>query len=209
MLAPVFLHLFGFAKTIALLRKLAFPHFLTFSFTLFLLHFIPFPCQGVDMNSPQKFQTKQQQLHRLQEGISFDDGEEYAAADYQRQASNQMKDWKLQHYPDHDFMELHAGSLSNNGDDDSASKIMSPSNLERDYWDIVEDHNRELSVEYGNDVDTTVFGSGFPLSERGRAIYGTTIPEKINSPEPQFGEPDYYKETWWNLNNIPSAPDSV
>ena len=161
------------------------------------------------MNSPQKFQTKQQQLHRLQEGISFDDGEEYAAADYQRQASNQMKDWKLQHYPDHDFMELHAGSLSNNGDDDSASKIMSPSNLERDYWDIVEDHNRELSVEYGNDVDTTVFGSGFPLSERGRAIYGTTIPEKINSPEPQFGEPDYYKETWWNLNNIPSAPDSV
>jgi JmjC domain, hydroxylase/C5HC2 zinc finger len=161
------------------------------------------------MESPKRFQTKQQQLHRLQEGISFDDGEEYTAAEYQKQASKQVKEWKEKHYPEHDFMEHHAGSLVNNGDDEAGRKIMSPANLERDYWDIVETHNREMSVEYGNDVDTTTFGSGFPLSERGRAISGTINPEKVNAPEPLFGEPDYYKETWWNLNNIPSAPDSV
>ena len=28
-------------------------------------------------------------------------------------------------------------------------------------------------------------------------------------PEPEFGTEDYYKETYWNLNNIPCAPDSV
>ena len=174
----------------------------------FISHVFTNP-SGVDMQSPKKFQTKQQQLHRLQEGISFDDGEEYTAADYHNQASKQVKEWKIKHYPNHDFMELHAGSLSNNGDDEFAKKMMSPENLERDYWDIVESHSGEHSVEYGNDVDTTIFGSGFPLSERGRAIYGTKNPEKMNAPEPLFGEPDYYKETWWNLNNIPSAPDSV
>ena len=52
-------------------------------------------------------------------------------------------------------------------------------------------------------------GSGFPLSERGRSIHGTANDEKKDEPEPKFGTDDYYKETWWNLNNFASAPDSV
>jgi hypothetical protein len=88
-------------------------------------------------------------------------------------------------------------------------KRFTPENLEKDYWDIIESHSRQMVVEYGNDVNTDEFGSGFPLSERGRSIYGKVNPDKIGLPEPKFGTEDYYKETWWNLNNIPCAPDSV
>mmetsp|Transcript_37857 Transcript_37857/g.43239 ORF Transcript_37857/g.43239 Transcript_37857/m.43239 type:complete len:663 (-) Transcript_37857:188-2176(-) len=163
-----------------------------------------------DMQSKKKFQTKEQLLHRLQEGISFGDGKEYTAAEYQKSTSERAKEWKMKHYPDHDFLIQHAGSLAKDGKlEESNRKMMTPQNLERDYWNIVETHTQELSVDYGNDVDTTSFGSGFPLSERGRSIQGTKNREKQDLKEPKFGESDYYKETWWNLNNIPCAPDSV
>jgi len=149
-------------------------------------------------------------LHRLQEGISFGDGEDYTATTYQEDASQRAKAWKAEHYPDHDFLFKHASSLNSGGKvDESSRKTMTVQNLETDYWNIVETPNQELSVDYGNDVDTTTFGSGFPLSERGRSVMGSPDPEKADLPEPKFDDDDYYKETWWNLNNIPSAPDSV
>ena len=162
------------------------------------------------MDSEKKIQTKEQLLHRLQEGISFGDGEECTAFEYQQKASIKAKEWKMLHYPDHDFLVQHAGSLSNNGNMDELNrKLMTPQNLERDYWNIVETHANEISVDYGNDVDTTTYGSGFPLSERGRSITGAKDEEKAKLPDPKFNDPDFYKETWWNLNNIPSSPDSV
>ena len=139
----------------------------------------------------------------MQEGISFGDGEEYNGTDYQRVASKRVKEWKAKYYPDHE--------LGDNGENEESRerRRFKPENLERDYWDIVETRSREVAVEYGNDVDTNEFGSGFPLSERGRSVYGTSDPEKVKLPEPKFGTEDYYKETWWNINNIPMAPDSV
>lgn len=157
-----------------------------------------------NFNSQKKFETKHQMLHRLQEGISFGDGRDYSLADYQRVASQRTKAWKAARYPDHDLLARHASTNSGNGE----SKMFTPENLEREYWDIVE-LSQEVAVEYGNDIDTFEFGSGFPLSQRGRSINGTKILEKMNEPEPEFGTADYYRETGWNLNNIPSAPDSV
>lgn len=143
-------------------------------------------------------------LHRLQEGLSFGDGVEYNIAEYQAVASHRTKSWKSAHYPEHDLLSRHAATNTTSGD----RKLFSPENIERDYWDIVE-MSKEVAVEYGNDVDTHIFGSGFPLSERGRSVYGNKNLEKMDKPEPEFGTEEYYKETWWNLNNIPSAPDSV
>jgi hypothetical protein len=173
---------------------------------------------GVDLNSSRKFETKQQLLHRLQEGISFGDGLEYSPAEYLRVASERSCAWKAKHYPDHDLLSRHSASLeqqqteNRDGTTTSTSSIdakrFTPENIERDYWDIVE-KSKEVIVEYGNDVDSQEFGSGFPMSERGRSINGTTNPEKMNLPEPKFGDEDYYKETWWNLNNIPCAPESA
>lgn len=162
----------------------------------------------MDFEFKKTFQTKLQNLHRLQEGISFGDGVEYCAADYMKVASRRTKEWKAKHYPNHDLLSRHSEALENS-DEATAAKKYTPENLERDYWNIVETHVPEVAVEYGNDVDTGVYGSGFPLSQRGRAINGTRNPTKMKMPEPKFGTPDYYKETWWNLNNIPCAPDSV
>jgi len=158
-----------------------------------------------NFTSTKKFETKHQLLHRLQEGISFGDGKEYTIAEYQRIASGRTRRWKTNNYPDHDLLARHA---STNEGSNAESKMFIPESLEREYWDIVE-LSREVAVEYGNDIDTYEFGSGFPLSQRGRSINGTKVLEKMNEPEPEFGTADYYRETWWNLNNIPSAPDSV
>lgn len=159
------------------------------------------------MNIRKRFSTKHQLLHRLQEGVAFGDGEEYNPGEYNRMASAFTKDYKAKNYPEHELL------TSMGIEEDSSGTIprrtFTPNNLERDYWEIIESRTREIAVEYGNDVDTTEFGSGFPLSERGRSVYGTSDPEKMKLPEPKFGTEDYYKETWWNTNNIPWAPDSV
>jgi histone demethylase JARID1 len=160
-------------------------------------------CSGIDFDSDKEFETKLQMLHRLQEGVAFGDGRDYTVAEYQRVASERTQTWKAAHYPDHDLLSRHDDTKAT-----AAHKLFSVPNLEREYWDIVEMH-KEVAVEYGNDVNTQEFGSGFPLSERGRAINGTKRLENMDRPEPEFGTEEYYKETWWNLNNIPSAPDSV
>eukprot|EP00533_Pseudo-nitzschia_delicatissima_P008085 CAMPEP_0116086530 /NCGR_PEP_ID=MMETSP0327-20121206/4903_1 /TAXON_ID=44447 /ORGANISM="Pseudo-nitzschia delicatissima, Strain B596" /LENGTH=620 /DNA_ID=CAMNT_0003577585 /DNA_START=594 /DNA_END=2456 /DNA_ORIENTATION=- len=177
------------------------------------------------METQKKFSTKLQYLHRIQEGVSFGDGEEYTPGSYLRYASKFTEEYKTKEYPDHDLIVKQDAAKkkdSNSEDDDNASnsdaskdKVVNhrrrfiPENLEQDYWDYVENRSREFGVEYGNDVNTDEFGSGFPLSERGRAVYGTLDPEKVKLPEPKFGSEDYHKETWWNLNNIPWTPDSV
>lgn len=179
---------------------------------------------GVDLNSTERFQTKQQLLHRIQEGISFGDGVEYTPSEYLKVASERSSAWKRNHYPYHDrpiaddvtsspeatgSMDDQGSTTSNhNHNNHSHYQRFTPDNIESDYWDIVE-KTKEVIVEYGNDVDTQIFGSGFPLSERGRAMNGTKKLEKMDQPEPKFHTKDYYKETWWNLNNIPFAPGSI
>ena len=81
------------------------------------------------------FETKHQMLHRLQEGISFGDGMDYTVAEYQRVASERTNAWKRAHYPDHDLLSRHAETTNASTD----RKLFTPENLERDYWDIVED----------------------------------------------------------------------
>ena len=156
------------------------------------------------MNIRKRFSTKHQFLHRLQEGVSFGDGEEYNPSEYQRYASKFTKDYKLKNYPEH-------GLVSPDSDvaGEESRRQFTADKVEQDYWNIVETRSREVSVDYGNDINTDEFGSGFPLSERGRAVHGTSSPEKESLPEPKFGTEEYYKETWWNTNNIPWAPESV
>ena len=154
------------------------------------------------MNSKKTFQTKEQLLHRLQEGISFGDGEEYTASEYLKMAQEETKKWGNKNFPAND-------SENKGGLPEAGSKTITPEILEQKYWDTVETHADEHTVEYGNDVDTHEYGSGFPRSERGRYIGGEIDTDKVNLPEPKFGTDDFYKETYWNLNNIPCCPDSI
>ena len=79
---------------------------------------------------------------------------------------------------------------------------MTPENLERDYWNIVETQRVDIDVDYGNDVDTSEFGSGFPISDRGRSVNSRNLQAGLSNeelPEPEFGTEEFYKETFWNL----------
>ena len=200
------------------------------------------------MKSKKEFQTKEQHLHRLQEGVSFGDGKDYNPSAYIKMAREKAIEWRDMYYranrasasqenggdgakengdgdstaptnpnsangaPAGMTAEVTAPSSSNNRSDsvDPENKEFNTENLEKDYWNIVETQSQSVVVEYGNDVNANDFGSGFPMSERGRCLEGGTIDvEKVDLPEPKFGTEDYYKETWWNLNNIPCAPDSI
>ncbi|KAL7536479.1 hypothetical protein ACHAXR_007190 [Thalassiosira sp. AJA248-18] len=193
----------------------------------------------------KKFQTKDQSIHRLQEGISFGDGDDYTVKEYQKMSSDWSKEWKNKHYsaPDETNRQAESSISGSLGNAASVNKIpasplsstaaaapssdlakeeklgeigtpkkMTPENLERDYWDIVETGRQDIDVDYGNDVDTSEFGSGFPISERGRSVNSPgfqTGQSNEEIPEPSFGTEEYYKETFWNLNNIPNSKNSV
>ena len=160
-----------------------------------------FPCLlGVDMNSKKEFETKEQLLHKIQEGESFGDGEDYCIPDYLKMAINHTKTW----------MERHVNTYGRGADSSEVkSTSMTPYELEQQYWDTVETQKEKYTVDYGNDIDTVEFGSGFPRSERGRCVNGKANVTKQYGPEPKFGTEEFYKESYWNLNNIPCCADSI
>lgn len=97
--------------------------------------------------------------------------------------------------------------------------------VERAYWSMFEAGAATargappappLFVEYGNDQDTRVVGSGFPLhpsvAAAARGGNDAMRPRPVALParvEPRFDDPHYYAETGWNLNNIAFTESSV
>ncbi|XP_010528755.1 PREDICTED: putative lysine-specific demethylase JMJ16 isoform X2 [Tarenaya hassleriana] len=65
--------------------------------------------------------------------------------------------------------------------------------IEGEYWRIVEKATEEIEVLYGADLETGVFGSGFP---RTSSEEGSSLAEK-------------YVKSGWNLNNLPRLPGSL
>lgn len=159
----------------------------------------------INMNLRKRFETKEQLLQKIQEGEEFGDGDEYCPVDYLKMAQNQS----LESYES--IYEKIDTNLENIKDDSLHEEYLSVDDLEKEYWDNIEISEDQYWVEYGNDVDSRVFGSGFPLSERGRAVDcdNAIDLEQIDSPDPKFGTDEFYKETYWNLNNIPCCPQSI
>ncbi|XP_054790180.1 lysine-specific demethylase JMJ17-like isoform X2 [Prosopis cineraria] len=69
--------------------------------------------------------------------------------------------------------------------------------IEKKFWEIVEGLVGEVEVMYGSDLDTSVFGSGFPRSTDQK-------PEPIDSKLW-----DEYSSNPWNLNNLPKLKGSM
>uniref|UniRef100_A0A2P2IXC2 Uncharacterized protein MANES_03G066800 n=1 Tax=Rhizophora mucronata TaxID=61149 RepID=A0A2P2IXC2_RHIMU len=65
--------------------------------------------------------------------------------------------------------------------------------IEGEYWRIIEQPTDEVEVYYGADLETGIFGSGFP---------------KVSSIVDQ-GDSNPYMVSGWNLNNLPRLPGSV
>ncbi|XP_051119104.1 lysine-specific demethylase JMJ17 [Andrographis paniculata] len=69
--------------------------------------------------------------------------------------------------------------------------------LEKKFWEIVEGSVGEVEVMYGNDLDTSIYGSGFPrqADTKPQSVDGDVWDEHCTSP--------------WNLNNLPRLQDSI
>lgn len=135
------------------------------------------PC-AVDMTNPKKFPTKRQKINTLQEGQGFEDGNNYTIAEYKEMADKFYRKWAAQYH----------GNVAE----------MSVQDIVTDYWDLVETNNRPAEVDYGNDLDTTAYTSGFPVCSK----------KDLETKSEPF-TPDYYKTTAWNLNNLPTADGSL
>lgn len=155
-------------------------------------------CQ-VQMSNPRTFATKLQEINVLQEGMGFEEGKYYTIASYKEMAEKFSKQWADEHYG--------GGEMSSDA-------------LARDYWDMVEMGTgfvtKRATVEYGNDIDTTKYGSGFPrppTPQPSDSGDGSPRPKHNNGIEDpdchdMFSE-DYYRRTGWNLVNIASTQGSV
>lgn len=66
--------------------------------------------------------------------------------------------------------------------------------IEGEYWRMVEKPTEEIEVLYGADLETGVFGSGFP---------------KVSSSVEITGADEKYLKSGWNLNNFARLPGSV
>uniref|UniRef100_A0A6U4EFU0 JmjC domain-containing protein n=2 Tax=Phaeomonas parva TaxID=124430 RepID=A0A6U4EFU0_9STRA len=142
------------------------------------------PC-AVDRQSTKAFRTRIQDIHGLQQGGGFDHGEKNARS-YAQRARDFKEFWVHRKY---------------RGDNEGRREL-SYASLEEDYWRVVETGCDTVQVEYGNDLSSKVYWSGFEISE--------------DPPKPQemdldvdFSNPDYYKKTSWNTNNFPRSEGSV
>ncbi|KAL3499347.1 hypothetical protein ACH5RR_038440 [Cinchona calisaya] len=69
--------------------------------------------------------------------------------------------------------------------------------LEKKFWEIVEGSVGEVEVMYGSDLDTSIYGSGFP---------------RVTGQRPSSVEAEVWDEYCanpWNLNNLPKLPGSM
>jgi len=166
------------------------------------------------MDDPKLFPTKSQPINTLQEGQGFGDGKHYSVAQYKKMADAFYAEWSNKH---------HAGK-----------KVMSNEEILEDYWKVVETNCEEVLVEYGNDLDTTLYCSGFPRKASKNSETATKQTSKNSKSELHLARlshltdqertadmtkgvvtstavftDDFYCQTAWNLNNIAYADGSV
>ena len=90
-------------------------------------------------------ETKLQRMSLMQEGRAMGEGQEYSASSYKRMADEFRTNWMNSHYQE----SMEKGSRRA---------------LEIDYWRLIKGASGEdVQVEYGNDLSTEEYGSGFPL----------------------------------------------
>lgn len=152
------------------------------------------PPPVIDFNSSYKIPTKKQVIHTLQQGRGFDDGRSYTLSEYKEMADAFAEKWASDHYGgvEHRSQEL----------------------IRRDYWDMVETSQLTATVEYGNDLDTVAFQSGFPRpireanEDKSEEYLSTEGIETEREGHRMFDE-EYYARTGWNLNLLPYMKGSI
>ncbi|XP_020225804.1 putative lysine-specific demethylase JMJ16 [Cajanus cajan] len=119
------------------------------------------------------------------ERFGFEPGPEFTLETFQRYA----EDFRIKYFgKNENVSHLGANSTILNG-------TLEPSveNIEGEYWRMVESPTEEIEVLYGADLETGVFGSGFPSKS---SHIGSASHEQ-------------YIKSGWNLNNFARLPGSL
>ncbi|KAG6430265.1 hypothetical protein SASPL_108329 [Salvia splendens] len=123
-------------------------------------------------------------LHEV-DRFGFEPGSEFTLDAFQKYAD----DFKVQYFRGNNSSE----SVGNGSVIQRQDWQPSVENIEGEYWRMVEKPTEEIEVLYGADLETGVFGSGFPKTA-----------EQVSS------DSDIkYINSGWNLNNFPRLPGSV
>ncbi|KAI3421506.1 uncharacterized protein J3R85_012198 [Psidium guajava] len=111
-------------------------------------------------------------LNSNEDNFGFVPGKKFSMEDFKRIADRAKKKW------------FGSGSVSR-------------AQMEKKFWEIVEGSVGKVEVMYGSDLDTSVYGSGFP---------------RVNDERPDSVESkvwDEYRASPWNLNNLPKLKGSM
>ncbi|MED6222365.1 hypothetical protein PIB30_063618 [Stylosanthes scabra] len=119
------------------------------------------------------------------ESFGFEPGPQFTLETFQRYAD----DFKDKYFRENE----NVSHLGTNTTILNSTFEPSVENIEGEYWRVVESPTEEIEVLYGADLETGVFGSGFP---RNSSNVGSTSHE------------DYIK-SGWNLNNFARLPGSL
>jgi [histone H3]-trimethyl-L-lysine4 demethylase len=142
------------------------------------------PTFNVDLDDPSLlFDTRLQNIQKLQEGVEYGDGRTHTFRSYQAHADAFRAQW-----------------FESRGLDPAT---VTSDEIEQEYWRIVESGAPNVQVEYANDLDTARVGSGFPRpADPFHAV-------AKGAEGVAFTDPNYYLNTAWNLNNLPFAHGSL
>ncbi|CAD6272334.1 unnamed protein product [Miscanthus lutarioriparius] len=119
-----------------------------------------------------------------EEKFGFQSGSDFTLEEFQKYAD----EFKQEYFGMKGSDEIYISEIKNH------MKIWEPSveEIEGEYWRIVVGPSDEVEVDYGADLDTATFGSGFV---------------KLSSSDGNKQDP--YGVSCWNLNNLPRLPGSV
>ncbi|KAK9840352.1 hypothetical protein WJX74_008124 [Apatococcus lobatus] len=103
------------------------------------------------LRQPSSFPVRRQEIHRLQEGIGFDETQRYNSGDYKQAAEDAMHAW---------LRVQAAVSCHESGKENSSQDGIRLA--EAEYWKIVERASQhEFMAEYANDLDSARHGTAF------------------------------------------------
>jgi len=136
--------------------------------------------------------------------FGFEEGKEHTLSSFQRRADGFKKMW-LETHPisrkqsrRQSLVKDEVFERTTDVEDDPSSpwsskpykdQLILEDFLEREFWRLVESQTETVEVEYGADINTAAYGSGFPNLEKHPF--------------------DPYARDGWNLNNLPIAPGSL
>ena len=104
--------------------------------------------------SPGRFFTKRQAVHRLQEGVPFEDGGKYNAREYRRYAES----FTAGYLRGHPVLQADHAAAAGPGE---AALLRRAAVLEKEYWRLVETNTEEVEVDYANDIDLDITDTFF------------------------------------------------